>query len=399
MVEWCDDKRPMHSMEIITLDSKNNLIGGFPVRNHGNPKGLPLRSVGRIYTSNGHSTGFLYSSISHGLIVLSTLHSYRTSFETKPVEFIYIVFDVNHNYDQDKNSSHCRHPIYRKLNPINKNLELHSMQYDPISDCPYSLPNDIMMFEVVDVCVCGRRVSPLKSGGLEIIDYKESMDNKVTLLGYPGLLSPTCSFPLKTELKPEESNMLFNSMKEHQLIWTEGTIDKTGDLIAISNSSAGGMSGSPLLIFSDNKWKAVGLLVGGPAVVGHYHMLKLASFIDNDEKFESIFKEYTELNELKRGCTLKGDFENILYLKNKFPDLLIEQLEFLYYNALRWTYIVITKEKGEIESKAMLNHNLVLPLNDYIEVLNNYQGGTPALNYLKSDMIASETSCCLCVIT
>ena len=273
------------------------------------------------------------------------------------------------------------------------------MQYDPISDCPYSLPNDIMMFELVNVCVCGRIVSPLGIGGLEIIDYKESMDNKVTLLGYPGLLSPTYSYPLKTKLTPEERNRLFNSMKEHQLVWTEGKIDKTGDLIAISNSSAVGMSGSPLLIFNDNKWKVVGMLVGGPAVVGHYHMLKLASFIDNHEKFESILKEINEFNELKRGCMLKGDFENILYLKKKFPDLLIRRLEFMYYDALISTCDEIANEKGETESKAMLNHNLVLPLNDYIEILNSYQEGAPALNSLKSNKIASEASCCLCVIT
>ena len=295
MVEWCGESNLVHCTEILTLDERNNLSGGFPINTYVNPMSMPIESVGRIYASNRNTTGFLYKSPLYGLVVLSAHSSYATSFDSASPTNINIVFNLDHNYNEDKDSPHTQHPDYRKLKPISKNLNTQLIQNDPISECPYSLPNDIIIYEILNVCICGSRVFPVQAGGLEIIDYKKITNTEVILLGYPGLLSSQNSFPLKTGLTLEETEEMHDSMKENQLVWTEGHIEKKGDLLAISNSSAGGMSGSPLLTYINNNWKVVGMLIGGPDVVDHYNLMKLAACVKNDEMFNQWTTNITSL--------------------------------------------------------------------------------------------------------
>ena len=55
------------------------------------------------------------------------------------------------------------------------------------------------------------------------------------------------------------------------------------------------MTGAPMLTFSENKWKVIAMLCGGPAVAGHYHIMKLGENIDDEAAFRKIFRECKEL--------------------------------------------------------------------------------------------------------
>ena len=404
MVEW-EEGEPLRCIEIITLDDSNNLSGGFPVITYGNPKGLPLESVGRIYAGNGSSTGFLYNSAAYGLVVISTMHSYLTSFDLHPPTYINIVFNLAHNFTQDKHSPHGQHPDYRQLKPILKSLNTQLIQNDPISDCPYSLPNDIIIYELLNVCICGITLPQLQTVGLEIVSYKELTNSEVILLGYPGLLSPPRSFLLKRGLTQQEEDLLRNSMKENQLVWTEGHIEKAGDLLAISNSSAGGMSGSPLLSLIHNSWKVVGILVGGPAVAGHYHLLKLASCVHNDSMFNEYILQFNKLAKSRGFRNYKLISKNILEIKKNYPGhVAIELISTIYYDFLTRICSQITQSKGEGEAKALLNHNLALPLDAYQVFLESLEEAKFVFDPLHNDIVASSKSycsscnCCSCII-
>ena len=193
--------------------------------------------------------------------------------------------------------------------------------------------------------------------------------------------------------------MLRDSLKENELVWTKGKIENIGDLVAISNSSAGGMSGSPLLALSGTGWKVVAMLIGGPAIIGHYHLLKLASYVDYDQPFEDTFKEYNEFNELDTDSATKGHFITILDLRNRGnAENLNRFLLFLYYEILSLTCSEVAKNKGEVEAKAMLNHNLALPIKQYIEIIDAPHSKGSMINPLRRDVIASSRSYCSCCL-
>ena len=359
MVEWCDDKYPLHGIEICVLKEKNNLAGGFPLLQYGNTKNLPIDSICRIYTNNGNSSGFLYNSPYDGLVVLSVLHSYSTVFALNPTTELYAIFGlVDTDYYADSLLPHKNHPTYRTLKPIPKYLNVFSIQLDPISQYPYSIPNDIIVYEIVNTCICGKTVLPLIHEGLEITSYSSLDSPEVILLGYPGKLSSANSHPLKPNLTDTETIRLRNSMKKNQLVWTEGSILEYGDLLAISNSSAGGMSGAPLFTISENKWKVIAMLCGGPAVAGHYHIMKLGENTANEAAFRQIFKEYKQLVEKNSPLLLPFIPHFTDMRKRTSREDLIEHLENTYYGLLSEACNSAIREKGVGLAKAMFNHNL-----------------------------------------
>ena len=167
-------------------------------------------------------------------------------------------------------------------------MDKFSKQIDPISHYPYSFPNDITIFEIENTCFCGEVVDEITAEGIPIAENIEGL-SEVILLGYPGRVDEK-SYLLKQHLSYEEKNRVQYSLNENQLCWTEGVIICIGDLMGISNSSAAGMSGSPILAFIEGQWKAIAMLLGGPATIGHYHLMKLAATDDVNE-FNEIADE------------------------------------------------------------------------------------------------------------
>ena len=187
MAEWWPENLQKHSFEIATLDKSSNLIGGFPILSNGNPHNLPIESIGRIYTSNGDGTGFLYHS-SRGLLVISSKHLIHTGFETKPSEYTLITFAASHKFrrdiNTDHNTHHNTHPEYRCLKPLPIDLEIFQQQFDPVTQYAYAFPNDIIAFELIDICFCGRSVSPISVSGLRFLETTP-MRGHLRTLGVP----------------------------------------------------------------------------------------------------------------------------------------------------------------------------------------------------------------------
>ena len=170
---------------------------------------------------------------------------------------------------------------------------------------------------------------------------------------------------------------------------------KTGDLLDISNSSAGGMSGSPLLSLIHNSWKVVGILVGGPAVAGHYHLLKLASCVRNDLIFNQYILQFNKLAKSRGVRDFKSISKYILSLKKNYHgNLLIELLSGIYYDFLARISSKITQSKGEGEAKALLNHNLPLPLDACHVFLESFEEAKLVFDPLHKDIVASTKSYC-----
>ena len=391
MTEWCDDKYPLRGIEICVLDEKNMLTGGFPLLQYGNTKNLPIDSICRIYTEKGNNSGFLYNSPYDGLVVLSDLRSYSTVFDLNPKTELYAIFGlVDHDFHTDFLVSHENHPTYRTLKPIPKDFNVFSIQLDPITQCPYSIPNGIIVYEIVNTCICGRTVLPLVHEGLEIASCSNLDSPEVILLGYPGRLSPVTSHPLKSGLTVRENILLQNSMKENQLVWTEGCIVKSGDLLAISNSSAEGMSGAPLLTFSENKWKVIAMLCGGPAVAGHHHIMKLGENIDDEAAFRKIFRECKELMN-KHSPSPPATIPDFIDIRKRCArEILVEFLETYYYGLLSSVCKSAISTKGVDLAKEMFNHNLAIPLINYQKIIDSNE--TPQLH---SQVIASNNCCCI----
>ena len=293
MSEWCPESLRIHSFEIATVDQNNNLIGGFPILSNGNPHRLPIESVGRIYTSNGDGTGFLYRS-SRGLMVISSKHLLHTGFDPKPLEYIYVTFALKHKFRRDKRTNHNTHPEYRRLKPLPIDLEIFQQQFDPVTKCAYALPNDIIAFELIDICCCGRSVNPISMSGLRFLDTKPVRGEICVLLGYPGNISSE-TYALKSEANCIEVDNLEESLRQDRLVWTEGEIVESADLFAITNTSTAGMSGSPLLVRDTEGWKVCGVLAGGPAVIGHYYLLKLASVCHDQSTLQEVLKEFKDM--------------------------------------------------------------------------------------------------------
>ena len=67
----------------------------------------------------------------------------------------------------------------------------------------------------------------------------------------------------------------FSTIKANCLIFTEGMLDTSSNLLGITNSSVSGMSGAPIMYNNGNEWVACGILLGGPAVSGHRQLLDI----------------------------------------------------------------------------------------------------------------------------
>ena len=141
------------------------------------------------------------------------------------------------------------------------------------------------------------------------------------------------------------------------------------------------MSGSPLLTYINNNWKAVGMLIGGPAVAGHYHLMKLAACVKNDEMFNQCISQYRQLAQLKGVCDYKSVSKIIMSLKKYYGgQVLIQSLASKYYELLNHICYQITHRRGEDQAKATLNHNLALHLDDYRLFLDSFEEGKTPLN-------------------
>ena len=114
------------------------------------------------------------------------------------------MFEGVHNYNAVKRSRHSEHPVYQKIHPINFHLELSTVEHDPITGYAYSLPNNIIVFEIENRCICGEPVRPITeiTLALELAEQPQLVGIECILLGYPGGISS--SHPIKPKLVDDE---------------------------------------------------------------------------------------------------------------------------------------------------------------------------------------------------
>ena len=139
----------------------------------------------------------------------------------------------------------------------------------------------------------------------------------------------------------------YKELKKDCLTWTEGTINAKGELIAITNS-AEDMSGSPLLTNEDGKWKVIGILIGGPAVLGHFEI----NSIFTPWYEESEFCKFSE--NLITLANEKGGFDSVKLLCSYIKGAIIKQkdkmlviLKAFYYSRLKYACKMIRKKIKE----------------------------------------------------
>ena len=367
MVEMIEDRMPMHVIEIITLDKNGKLRGGHRADFNNNREGLPFKSVGRIYTSISGGTGFLFNSYSRGLVVLSVKHIWRCSFDRSDPENCFITFEPNHNYKIDKEQpNHDDHPIYRRLHYMDMDFSTLGSQHDPISGFLYSIPNDITIFTIENICLCGKNVDPIMEPPLEFADIGHCENLHCTLLGYPGGFNFSTSAPLKIHISSNEKKTIEKGMIENVLAWTEGKIIKSNDLMAISNSSAGRMSGGPVLVKENGVWRVIGILIGGPAALGHYELMNLAEICMDKHSFHTLLDELEQSAIENEIGYIERLARNLHAQGNESQDYCISTLEHRYYRILRETCNEITQKYGEKKTAQLFNHNLVIPIKPYL---------------------------------
>ena len=193
------------------------------------------------------------------------------------------------------------------------------------------------------------------------------------MLGYPGTISSQ-TYALKPGATPEEVSELKKTLSLNELTWTEGEIIESGELLAISNTSTPGMAGAPLLIKVPGRWEVCGLLAGGPAAFGHCYLLKLASACRNQAKFEEVlnmFKESSE-TEVPGLYPFPGLFSEIeSFYATRSREQFVGFLELQYKYEIRSYFKYVKKIKGAEAAKLQMNHNLVVPLQQYLDRINS----------------------------
>ena len=144
-------------------------------------------------------------------------------------------------------------------------------------------------------------------------------------------------------------------MKANCLVVTEGILNSISNLLAITNSSIGGMSGSPLMYHDGTEWGVCGILLGGPAVSGHRELLDLIALREKGEPEQVIISETDNILKMQPALIFNGFSHLMLYYH--YPETWKETAVGYYYSLIKCHCSFATLQ-GNASFASSLNHNL-----------------------------------------
>ena len=221
--------------------------------------------------------------------------------------------------------------------------------FDPVTGEPYSIRTDIEILSVDLECSCGRSVNPPDIVPLPIGQLIDGLD--LLLVGYPGSYIPQRRAMPYASINPGISFMTKGNVLKQS---TGQVLDKNERLMAITNSSVTGMSGSPIFQDQGSGLVVVSILLGGPAVKNHFKFLRMSQHVLQNDFPQAL----ALLNEVSSDSpTFCDPFD--LGVLNYCLSVSDQKNSMMYISKI---YFELIKKKSETltreESLAQLSHNV-----------------------------------------
>ena len=343
---------PLYMTEVMTLDASGQ------INNLEDLEDQDLsRSIGKLYIvgkndSVSEGTAFLvhpdslqgYRFPQNSLICLTDFHNLGEIFSS-PLNF-YVSFEnpckskkfvrsLKHLPENcPRNIFSCDVAFRFDHNSGNKNI-------DPITNFAYSIENDLDFLILKDTCPCGQActvATPLIPLKIDDIDPAKEL----LLVGYPASEVPNKIALPYSRINPGTSFFTYGN----QLKQCKGRIiDLNNDLIAITNSSIGGMSGSPIVQKKGSETIVVSMLLGGPAIELHSELISIAICISQ--------KDFTQARNILSSVKQDPFLEPLKYLLINQDKRCSLSICSLIYNRLIKKYA-----KTLPNPESVLSHNL-----------------------------------------
>ena len=316
-------------------------------------------SIGYFYRDKQKSgTGFLIKLISgtsnsFGLI-LTAAHVFCEEFKFCKKKIVF-------KFEREK--------FY--ASPLKESLDwstLSSFKKDPITRNRISVPDDWVVCLVTKI---SKYIYTQTYVALDIFDNSFSIDqdSKVYTIGYP---CPITMDRIKS-IAPEATINDINDIKNclcggSKLICSEGKVIKSGKMLAISCSTASGMSGSPILIQKKNKLYVIGILFGGPASKIHFYCSRIVNSGNLDKR--KIVKRLIKCLSGYSANSITVKTINIVVkaLKESLTKKLSKKIVQETLEFISWIYTIALKL--ESISRKEFHHNLAFPIAEIAEKLN-----------------------------
>jgi hypothetical protein len=221
---------------------------------------------------------------------------------------------------------------------------------DPINQNLYSIPGDVMLFLILELSPSAIQLSAIKPAQNPL-----ALNTPVSVFGYPFYASLDLIYPLN-KLEPKSELEVKNAIcGGSRLVKSEGIIKQTGEIHAISCTTAGGMSGSPVIIIENGLPCVAGILCGGPAAPLH------RSFIDMIRKIQD--SDWSSAN------LILHDLEGLPDLSLFVDRAMFDQMKTVLLARDAYCLDIILKIYNELLSRyvshadiSFVNHNLILPI-------------------------------------
>ena len=168
-------------------------------------------------------------------------------------------------------------------------LELHSIptdiQFSRTSGLPYCLSNDIGLILIIEKPGVEAELEEI-----EICSEEELIHTANPIVsGFQKWSKHEYMIPPSGILQDckDKISMAFDSF--HKQIISEGTMQiSDSGLIDLKLSATCGMSGSPILMQSENSLKCIGIYCGGPPLEGQHLLMRVLDCINNKDYKEAI---------------------------------------------------------------------------------------------------------------
>lgn len=342
----------MTGFETVTLGFYNNLMQAEPY-DQTTGSSIPPHSVGLLYYNRTAATAWITDLISTGLtfefdngwklnavaIAATTAHttllsgSYPEIWEFYPASVPNIGGAVNY----------LGIPL---IDFIDSSIDFR----DPINQNLYSIPGDVMLFLILELSPSRIQLSPLRPAQNPL-----ALNTPVSVFGYPFYVKLDLIYPLN-KLEPKSEQEVINAIcGGSRLVKSDGVIKQTGEMHAISCTTAGGMSGSPVITMENGLPCVAGMLCGGPAAPLHRSFIDMIIMIQNSDwsRANAILYGLEALPDLSLFVdrAMFEQMKTVLLARNKYClDIILK-----IYNELLSRYV------GQADM-SFVNHNLILPI-------------------------------------
>lgn len=266
-------------------------LGGFAIGVFREP-GIDCRGTGFVV--------MLCSGVSSVIaLILTAAHIFIREFQYDPAPLEFVI----------GLESYEAWPLKASLNWT----DLSFRYYDPITNCPISIPEDWI--------VCELRQKPgnvysSKLISLNLSDPTQSigLGQKAKLIGFPKILD----IHQLEYVSPEANRSQFNEVQQsllggNKLIVSKGEVMSASDMICTTCASVNGMSGSPLFTKANGQYTVIGILFGGPASPIHFFTSQILSNLSNPSK-----SYFDNLLSYIGGKKSQATSQNILNILNDY---------------------------------------------------------------------------------